>query len=133
MMAGELVDGSLYLDDAVLLPAENHPNVLFNVRRLQRLRVHANREERTGVTKIIWKMAHSVISWRMLEGVVPTSLWLQVKYARINLSQAASGMILQNHRRLTVSIFSVKKAAVKRVKAPSNFELPSKIKDQNEK
>ncbi len=28
MMAGELVDGSLDLDDAVLLPEENHPNVL---------------------------------------------------------------------------------------------------------
>ncbi len=47
MMAGELVYGSLYLDDAVLLPEENHPNVLFNVRRLQGLRVHANREEST--------------------------------------------------------------------------------------
>ncbi len=62
MMAGELVDSSLYLDDAVLLPEENHPNVL-NVRRLQRLRrVHANREESRGVTKIIRKMAHCVIS-----------------------------------------------------------------------
>ena len=39
VMAGELVYGSLYLDDAVLLPEENHPNVL-NVRRLQRLRVY---------------------------------------------------------------------------------------------
>jgi hypothetical protein len=28
--------------------------------------------------------------------------------ARINLSQAASAMILQNHRRLSVSIFNVK-------------------------
>ncbi len=28
--------------------------------------------------------------------------------ARINLSQAASGMILQNHRPLSVSIFNVK-------------------------
>ncbi len=61
MMAGELVYGSLYLDDAVLLPEENHPNVL-NVRRLQRLRVHANREESRGVTKIIRKIVHSVIS-----------------------------------------------------------------------
>ncbi len=61
MMAGELVYGSLYLNDAVLLPEENHPNVL-NVRGLQRLRVHANREESRGVTKIIRKMVHSVIS-----------------------------------------------------------------------
>jgi hypothetical protein len=29
-------------------------------------------------------------------------------FTRINLSQAASGMILQNHRRLSGSIFSVK-------------------------
>jgi hypothetical protein len=29
--------------------------------------------------------------------LVPTSHWLQGKCARINLSQAASGMILQNH------------------------------------
>jgi len=62
VMAGELVDGSLYLDDAVLLPEENHPNVLFNVRRLQRLRVYANLEESRGVTKIIRKKAHCVIS-----------------------------------------------------------------------
>jgi hypothetical protein len=40
--------------------------------------------------------------------LVPTCHWLQGKCARINLSQAASGMILQNHRRLYVSIFSVK-------------------------
>ncbi len=32
--------------------------------------------------------------------------------ARINLLQAASGMVLQNHRRLPVSIFSVKVAAL---------------------
>ncbi len=38
--------------------------------------------------------------------------WLQGKCARINLSQAASGMILQNHRRLSASIFSVKIAAL---------------------
>jgi hypothetical protein len=44
--------------------------------------------------------------------LVPTSQLLQEKCARISLSQAASGMILQNHRRLTVSIFSVKIAAV---------------------
>jgi hypothetical protein len=33
------------------------------------------------------------------------------KMRKNNLSQAASGMILQNHRRLPVSIFSVKIAA----------------------
>jgi hypothetical protein len=33
------------------------------------------------------------------------------KCARINLSQAASGMILQNHRRLPESIFRVKIAS----------------------
>jgi hypothetical protein len=44
--------------------------------------------------------------------LVPNSHWLQGKCARINLSQAASGMILQNHRRLPVSIFSVKIAAL---------------------
>jgi hypothetical protein len=38
-----------------------------------------------------------------------TSHWLQGKCARINLS---SGIILQNHRRLPVSIFSVKIAAL---------------------
>jgi hypothetical protein len=36
----------------------------------------------------------------------PTSHWLQRK-ARINLSQAASGMILQTHGRLPVIIFRV--------------------------
>jgi hypothetical protein len=39
------------------------------------------------------------------------SHWLPGKWTRINLSQAASGMILQNHRRLPVSIFIVKIAA----------------------
>jgi hypothetical protein len=34
------------------------------------------------------------------------------KMPRINLSQAASGMILQNLRRLPVSIFNVKIAAL---------------------
>jgi hypothetical protein len=44
--------------------------------------------------------------------IVPASRWLPGKCARINLSQAASGMIFQNHRRLPVSIFSVKIAAL---------------------
>ncbi len=47
---------------------------------------------------------------------VPTSHWLQGKWARINLSQAASGMISRNHRRLHVSIISVKIAAIRSLK-----------------
>ncbi len=42
-----------------------------------------------------------------------TSHWLQEKCARINLSQAAaSSMIIQNHGRLSVSIFGAKIAAL---------------------
>ncbi len=44
--------------------------------------------------------------------LVPTSRWLHGKCARINLLQATSGIFLQDHRRLPVSIFSVKIAAV---------------------
>ncbi len=40
--------------------------------------------------------------------LVPTSNCLQGKCARINMQQAASGKILQNHRWLPVSILSVK-------------------------
>ncbi len=43
---------------------------------------------------------------------VPTSHWLQEICARINLPQAASGMILQSHRSLPVFIFSVKITAL---------------------
>ncbi len=43
---------------------------------------------------------------------LPISHWMHGKCARINLSQAASGVILQNHRGLSVSIFNVKIAAV---------------------
>jgi hypothetical protein len=39
--------------------------------------------------------------------------WLQGNCARINLSQAASGMILQNHSRFPVSIFGVQIAALR--------------------
>jgi hypothetical protein len=39
---------------------------------------------------------------------VPILHWLQGKCATINVSQLASGIILQNHRRLSVSIFSTK-------------------------
>jgi hypothetical protein len=51
--------------------------------------------------------------------------------ARINLSQAASGMIIQNHRRLPVSIFSVEIAALgslKRVTAKIVKKLISNFK-----
>jgi hypothetical protein len=59
-----------------------------------------------------------------------TSHWLQGKSARINLSHAASGIILPNLRRLPVCILRVKKAALgfeKRVtgrifKKVSNFK-----------
>jgi hypothetical protein len=44
--------------------------------------------------------------------LVPTSHWLQKKFARINMSQATSGMILQNYRQLPICIFSVKIAAL---------------------
>ncbi len=40
--------------------------------------------------------------------IVPTSHWLQGKCAKIYLSQAASGVILQSHCRVSVYIFSVK-------------------------
>jgi hypothetical protein len=53
--------------------------------------------------------------------------WLQGKCARINLSQAPFGIVLQSYRRLPVSIFIVKIAALKRVtgkysKSVSNFK-----------
>ncbi len=44
--------------------------------------------------------------------LVPTSHWLQGKCARINLSPAAFGIILQNHGLLPVSFFSVQIAAL---------------------
>jgi hypothetical protein len=44
--------------------------------------------------------------------LVPTSHWLQGKCVRIYLSKAASGMNLQNQRRLPVCIFCVKITAL---------------------
>ncbi len=44
--------------------------------------------------------------------LVPTSHWMQGKCARINLSLVAFSIVLQNHRRLPVSIFSVKITAL---------------------
>jgi hypothetical protein len=43
-------------------------------------------------------------------------MFSSAKYAGINLSQAASFMIIQNHGRLRISIFSVKIAALWSVK-----------------
>jgi hypothetical protein len=55
-----------------------------------------------------------VIPFSMIGQCSPvlTPHWLQGKCARINLMQAASSMILQNHRRLPVCIYSVKVAAL---------------------
>jgi hypothetical protein len=44
--------------------------------------------------------------------LVPTCHWLHGKCARINLALEVSGVILQNHRRLPLSIFSVKNLAL---------------------
>ena len=49
--------------------------------------------------------------WPMFSSAV-LSLAAGKKCARFNLSQAASGIVLQNHRRLPVSIFCVKITAV---------------------
>jgi hypothetical protein len=56
-------------------------------------------------TETLFRISFSVIGRSSL---VPTPHWLQGKCARINLSPAAFGIILQNQRRLPVSIFSVK-------------------------
>jgi hypothetical protein len=61
------------------------------------------------LTEILLRIPFSVIGRCSL---LPTSHWLQRICARINLSQAALCIILQNHRRLPVSIFSVKIAAL---------------------
>ena len=60
------------------------------------------------LTGTLLRISFSVIGRCSL---VPTSHWLQGKYAGINVSQA-SFMIIQNHRRLPISIFSVKVAAL---------------------
>jgi len=46
---------------------------------------------------------------------VPTSNWLQGKCARINLSHAASGRILQNYRQLPASVKIAALGPLKRV------------------
>ncbi len=61
------------------------------------------------LTGTLLKIPFSVISRCSL---VPTPHWLQGKCAIIYLSQEAFGIILQNHRRHPVSIFSVKIAAL---------------------
>jgi hypothetical protein len=65
------------------------------------------------LTETLLRIPFSVIARCSL---VPTSHWLQRKCARNNLSQAASGMILQNRRWLPVCIFSAKIAALGSVK-----------------
>jgi hypothetical protein len=55
------------------------------------------------LTETLLRIFFSVIGRCFL---VATSHWLQG--ARINLSKAALSVILQNHRRLPVSIFSIK-------------------------
>ena len=61
------------------------------------------------LTKTLLKTSFSVIGRCSL---VPISHWLQGKCTRINLSKVASSIILQNHRRLPVCLFSVKIAAL---------------------
>jgi hypothetical protein len=61
------------------------------------------------LTETLLKIPFSVIGRCTL---VPTSYWLQGKCARSNLSQAALGIILQNHKQLPVYNFSVKIAAL---------------------
>jgi hypothetical protein len=64
------------------------------------------------LTETIFKISFSVFVQPALVPTMPTSYWLEEKSARIKLSQAASGMILQNRKRLPVSIFSAKIAAL---------------------
>jgi hypothetical protein len=62
---------------------------------------------------------------------VPSTHWLQGKCARINLTQAAFGKNLQNHRRLPVSIFlNVKIATLGSLKRVTGmiFKLVSNFK-----
>jgi hypothetical protein len=47
---------------------------------------------------------------------IPFTHWLQGKCTRVSLPQAASGMILQNHSQLPVSIFGVKIIALESLK-----------------
>ncbi len=61
------------------------------------------------LTETLLNISFSVIVQCFL---VPTSPWLQEKCVGINLSPTAFGIILQNHRRLPVSIFSIKIAAL---------------------
>ncbi len=61
------------------------------------------------ITETLFNIPFSVIGRC---SIVPTFHWLQGKLARYNFSQAASGMILQNHRWLTVCFFIVKTATL---------------------
>jgi hypothetical protein len=65
--------------------------------------------------------------------LAPTSHWRQGECARITLSQAASGMILQNHRQLSVSIFSVEIATLGSLKLVTGriFKLAINFKGES--
>jgi hypothetical protein len=77
------------------------------------------------LTETLLRISSSVIGRCSL---VPASHWLQGKCARINLSPAAFGIILQNHRRLPVSIFSVKIALLGSLKVLSSEIDPAEIR-----
>jgi hypothetical protein len=81
------------------------------------------------LTETLLRIPFSVIGRCSL---VPNSHWLQRKCARINLSQAASGMILQNHRQLPVCIVIVQIAglgSLKEVTTPAPTSFDSKLLD----
>jgi hypothetical protein len=75
------------------------------------------------LTETLLRIFFSVIGRCSL---VPTYYWLQGKSARINLSMAAFGIILQNHRRLPASkiaaLGSLKRLTGRIFKLVSNFE-----------
>jgi hypothetical protein len=70
----------------------------------------------------------SLCDW-LIFCIADLSLAAEKKCGRITLSQAASGMMLQNHSRLSVRIFSVKIAALGSLKRFTGFvELVSNLK-----
>ncbi len=75
------------------------------------------------LTEILLRISSSVIGQC---SSVATSHWMQGKCARINLSQATSGMILKNHWRLPESIFSVKIAALGSLKRVTGRKVITK-------
>jgi hypothetical protein len=89
-------------------------------------------------------MAFNVILWKCLlklSSEFPSLWFVDVLYsaalslaagkmARINLSQVAFGMILQNHRQLPVSLFSVKRVSLRSWKRVTGriFKISSNFK-----